>query len=122
MAETTDQTNPADAGHTTTEFKIASIFASALVVLAGLLVIFIGLQQSFPDVKWIAGVASALGMLATAAMVLGKYVSGRSNVKQALALLEASRNLKSLPAGQLPPSQQVINQELAARLPVSPGP
>lgn len=93
MPEPTDQTSPSDAGHTTTEYRLTRAIVVALGILAGGTVTFAALHQAMPDVGWIS-VAFTLVTSIGAAAVLGvRYLSQRSDVKVALANLEAARTL-----------------------------
>jgi hypothetical protein len=121
-APATDQTNPADAGHTTTEYKIARALIIALGVLAGLTVAFAGIHTAMPDAGWAATGFTLVSSIGAAALLGVRYLSNRSDVTVALANLEAARAVAGgkqdvVVEGALVGGQ---NRQLQARLPPSP--
>ncbi|HEY2848345.1 MAG TPA: hypothetical protein VGI97_00580 [Gemmatimonadaceae bacterium] len=81
----TEQTNPLDSGHTTTEWKV-TIVASVLSIL----VTVVGVASNFLDVvqqagvtgKWVSIATTIVGVLGTVLTALGYQVT-RSAVKKA---------------------------------------
>ena len=97
MPPDVEQTNPSDVGSSTTEFKLAAIAGVVGAVLAGLVAAFAALQQSMPDVGWIASAVVILGSLTSAVLPLLRYVSGRSQVKVAALNAQAAQVIASTP-------------------------
>lgn len=112
----TDQTSPSDAGHTTTEYRITQLLVWILSLLAGATVVFAGLHQAMPAVGWFATAATIVGSIGAAALLAAKFVSGRSEVKVALANLEAARAMADgkTQAAALLSGNQVLSQVAAA--------
>lgn len=116
-----DQTSPSDAGHTTTEYRLTRALIVGLGVVAGATVSFAGLHAAMPDVAWITTAATLVGSIGAAAVLAARYLSGRAEVKVALANLEAARAMAAgKPDAVATDLAKALNAELAGRLPPSP--
>lgn len=82
-AEPVDQTNPFDAGHTTTEWsatKWVTICAGIVAVLGGITETLTQMGTVLPNVKWIGVALTIVGMISAVAAQIG-YALSRGNVK-----------------------------------------
>lgn len=86
MADT-DQTSPADAGHTTSEFKLTTAVVVIGAVLEGAAGVLHAIQGTVAA-PWIPAVLAVIGVLLQIASVLG-YTQSRAAVKTALIAADA---------------------------------
>ncbi len=110
MPETTVPTP----GKETSEFSLTKLFALiggvvslAFPLLAALSTALDGLSVMFPGAKWIAALAGMLGSLMAVAMLIMKYIGGRTDVK--VAHLEASARAGQLAAGAITTEAQAAD-------------
>lgn len=101
-----DTTLPPTPGKETTEFSLTKLFALiggvvALLfpLLASLSTALDGLSVMFPGAKWIAALGGMLGSLLAVAMIIMKYIGGRTDVK--VAHIEAATAAGQLAAGKV---------------------
>lgn len=81
-----DQTNPGDAGHTTTEFKLTVAAMVIGTLLEGSVIpILNSLKDSYPNALWIAAVLGICGVAVQIVSLFG-YQKSRATVKTALAM------------------------------------
>lgn len=86
---------------------IAGLFSLLLPLLAALTTFLDGLQALFPGGKWIAAISGGVGSLFAVALLIGKFISGRTDVK--VAHLEASARAGQLAAGAITTEAQAAD-------------
>jgi predicted lipid-binding transport protein (Tim44 family) len=105
-----EQTNPADVGTSTSEFKLTlgTIIGILSAGIVGVTALLKELQGVYPGAAWIAVGLTVLGTLGSIVFALRGYTASRAQVKVALANVVAAQTIAASSAAAGPSSPTLV--------------